>query len=62
MYVLEIKFYTVDKFDKLYRVDGKVYERRDACLSQPLSHKRILDWEEQVNMYLQIAANSHWQE
>ncbi|XP_071137040.1 schlafen-like protein 1 [Mytilus edulis] len=48
MYVLEIKFYTVDKFDKLYRVDGKVYEKRDACLSQPLSHKRILDWEEQI--------------
>ncbi|CAC5398783.1 unnamed protein product [Mytilus coruscus] len=48
MYVLEITFYTVDKFDKLYRVDGKVYERRDACLSQPLDQKRILAWEEQI--------------
>ncbi|CAC5418492.1 unnamed protein product [Mytilus coruscus] len=48
IFVLEITFYPVDKFEKLYRVNGEVYAKFDACISKPLERKRIQDWEDQI--------------
>ncbi|XP_052092878.1 schlafen-like protein 1 [Mytilus californianus] len=48
IFVLEITFYPVDRFDKLYRVNGEVYAKFDGCISKPLERKRIQDWEDQI--------------
>ncbi|XP_063427261.1 uncharacterized protein LOC134710790 [Mytilus trossulus] len=48
MYVLEINFYAVDNLAQLYRVDGEVYEKRDACISKPLDKKRIHCLEQEI--------------
>lgn len=51
MYVLEINFYAVDNLTQLYKVDGEVYEKLDACLSKPLDKKRIHFLEQEVFIY-----------
>ncbi|XP_071140660.1 schlafen-like protein 1 [Mytilus edulis] len=48
MYVLEINFYAVDNLTQLYKVDGEVYEKLDACLSKPLDKKRIHFLEQEI--------------
>ncbi|XP_076081360.1 uncharacterized protein LOC143052226 [Mytilus galloprovincialis] len=47
-YVLEIIFYTVDKFDKLYRAKGEVYQKADGVLFGPLRQPAITEWEAQI--------------
>ncbi|CAG2253587.1 unnamed protein product [Mytilus edulis] len=47
IFVLEITFYTVDKFDRLYTVNGDVYQKSDACLFGPLRPAEIREWETQ---------------
>ncbi|CAC5418490.1 unnamed protein product [Mytilus coruscus] len=48
IFVLEITFYTVDKFSQLYTVNGEVYQKSDACLFGPLRPAEILEWEAQI--------------
>ncbi|XP_052092781.1 trichohyalin-like isoform X3 [Mytilus californianus] len=48
IFVLEITFYTVDKFNQLYTVNGDVYQKSDACLFGPLRPAEILEWEAQI--------------
>ncbi|XP_052092773.1 trichohyalin-like isoform X2 [Mytilus californianus] len=48
VFVLEITFYTVDKFDKLYRANREVYQKADAVLFGPLGQSAIQEWEAQI--------------
>ncbi|XP_076077588.1 uncharacterized protein LOC143048038 isoform X1 [Mytilus galloprovincialis] len=58
IFVLEITFYTVDKFNRLYTANGDVYQKSDACLFGPLRPAEIREWETQVQHKLMKEAKN----